>query len=151
MTNALDLAYCAGLFDGEGCVSVSSYMTDTGRSRFHCDLVIGMQNYSALELIKNTVETGSINRRSDCWVYQASGAKAVSVAKKLLPYLRVKREAVALFIEFAATFNPHGPKPTPTDVVEKRHILSQRIRAVMKADALSFRSDVMLAELREEN
>ena len=140
----VDLAAAAMMLDCEGCLSVSPYV-QAGRTRFHCDIFVGMQNRAVLEFFQQVVRVGSISRRSDCWMYQTSGAKAARAVKMLLPYLRVKREAASLFVEFAATFNSHGQKPTPTDVVEKRHDLSKRIRAFMKADSLSFRSTELLA------
>lgn len=133
-----DVAYSAGIFDGEGCISVSPYRTSDGRDRFHCDVYVGMQSRTTLEFFQRTVGTGQIKRRKDIWMFQASGAKAVHVLKAVLPFLRAKKAEAQLFVEFAATFNARGPKPTPMAVIERRRELSTRIRSLMRADAQTF-------------
>lgn len=133
-----DVAYSAGIFDGEGCISVSPYRTPDGRERFHCDIFLGMQSRSTLEFFQRTVGTGKIQRRKDIWMLSASGAKAAHVLKTVLPFLRTKKVEAQLFLEFAATFSARGPKPTPTAVVDRRRELSTRIRSLMRADAQTF-------------
>lgn len=140
-----DLAYCAGIFDGEGCLSVSPYPVEKDRTRFHCDIFIGMQHKGTLEFFQRTVGTGNLTRRKDLWMFQTSGAKASHICKVLMPYLRTKKVQAALFIEFAATFGGQGGKglvkPTPADVVAVRLRLSEQIRTLMKSDALAFHSN----------
>lgn len=134
-----EAAYAAGLFDGEGCISVSPYTTAEERGRFHCDVYLGMQSLAGLELFQRVVGVGKITRRVDLWMFQASGSKAADVLQTLLPYLRVKREAARLFLEFAATFSARNRKPLPADILAIRHDLSRRIREIAKADSLFFR------------
>lgn len=136
----LDLAYCAGIFDGEGCISVSPYYPE-GRVRFHCDLFIGMQNKACLEFFQQTVGTGSITQRKDCWMYQATGPKASHVCRLLGQFLQIKKNQAELFIQFAATFSKNGVKPTPMDIVELRMRLSSEIRSFNKQDSNTFHNN----------
>lgn len=153
-----EIAYAAGLFDGEGGFSTSVYARhDDGKAdgtRHHCSLCVGMQNLAALERFNAAVgNVGRISRRHDLWMLQINGQCAGRAAQVLLPYLTVKREQGALFIEFAATFSPHNKKPLHPDIVEKRRDLSLRIRYLMRADARQFRTaDVVDTEpsLKEE-
>lgn len=136
----MDIAYCAGLFDGEGCLSTSPYTTRDGRERFHCDIFLGMQNFEAVDAFRQVMGVGSVTRRSSVWMFQTTGAKAAKSVRMILPYLRAKREAAQLFVEFADTFSAHHKKPLADDIVLKRRELSMEIRRLMRVDRTSFRA-----------
>lgn len=135
-----DLAYCAALFDAEGCISVSPYTTLDGRERFHNDLWLGIQNRAALEFFQRTVGTGTISRRKDLWMWSAAGPNAVHAMRAVFPYLRIKKGVGESFLTFAATFTK-GPKPTPLEIITLRKALSEHIRCEMKRDASAFHTN----------
>lgn len=134
----LDLAYCAGLVDSEGCISVSPYIVDNNRQRFHCDLYVGSQNKKCLEFLQGTVGAGCITKRKDIWMFQASGPQASHVLRLLTQFMIVKKDQAELFIEFAATFSRHQSKPLTADILAKRMKLSTEIRLLNKKDSSSF-------------
>lgn len=135
----LNLAYCAGVMDSEGCLSVSPYsIKGTDKIRYHCDLFIGMQNLHCLNFIQKTVGAGTITKRKDCWMLQATGPKASHILKLLIPYMVVKKQAAEIFQEFAATFVKGNVKPITTSVANLRQELSEQIRQYNKADAKAF-------------
>lgn len=136
MVNHEEIAYCAGLFDGEGCISTSQYFTQDERERYHTSIFLGMQDLATVEFFQRVVGLGSVNRRSDgLWMFQASGAKAANVLRVLAPYLRTKREAALLFVEFAATFSAKNRKPLPSEIMDVRRDLARRIHDVIYANA----------------
>jgi hypothetical protein len=137
----LDLAYCAGLIDAEGCISVSSYIADNNRTRFHCDLYVGSQNKECLDFLQKTVGTGTITKRKDIWMFQAFGSKASHVLRLTLQFMIIKRKQAELFIEFAATFEGMKRRATPEELIAKRLELSQSIRSLAKADSNFFHNN----------
>lgn len=144
VTDSAEIGYAAGLFDGEGCLSTSPYARPSGL-RHHCDIFLGMQNRAALERFQRVVGVGTITRRHDLWMYWVSGAKSGHVVRMLLPYLTAKREAAALYVEFAATFSLKNKKPLPEDIAATRADLSTRIRQLMRIDARQFRPESVAA------
>ena len=137
-SDPIELAYCAGLFDGEGCISVSPYSAEQHARgyRFHCDVFLGMQDLRTVERFQRTVGVGSVKHRADgLWMWHTSGAKAAQMMRLLVPHLCAKREAALLFVEFAATFSASNRKPLPLEIVTSRSDLSRRIRHAMSLNA----------------
>lgn len=143
----LDLAYCAGILDSEGCICVSPYAAKNHahKMRYHNDLWVGMQNKAAIEFFQRTVGTGTVNRRKDVWVYAAGGPRAVHVLRLLLPYMIVKREQAEVFLDFQKTFYTRTAEGKPREgyrLTEEqfltRKALAERITELNKRDSLAF-------------
>lgn len=95
-----DVAYLAGLFDGEGCVSVTTHRkgdaTYTTRT-----LVFSQNDKNLCDLFTNILGVGRVyrvaranERRKDHYQWRVNGKDAVRAAFLLLPYLRLKKEQV---------------------------------------------------------
>ena len=131
----VDLAYCAGLFDGEGCISATQNKKDP---KWHCEIFLGMVDRRPLDFFQRTVGIGSINRRSDLWMYQAATAKAVHAIRQIAPYLQAKKEQAHLFLEYAKTFSKHTPRPLPAETHEKRRLLSDELAKLRKCQTSAY-------------
>lgn len=91
---ATEIAYLAGYFDGEGCVSVTShrykdkvYLTRT--------LVFAQNSKEYCELFSVLLGAGRVYKTSKYgYQWRANGKDAVKAASLLYPYLRLKREQV---------------------------------------------------------
>lgn len=96
MEKQLILAYLAGLFDGEGCVSITThkykdklYITKT--------LIFTQADKSMCELFKKELAVGRVYCKSGAghiYDWRANNYEALYAAKLLLPYLRIKREQI---------------------------------------------------------
>jgi hypothetical protein len=101
-----DLAYCAGLFDGEGCVQCKNYpkiLKKGNLSKFgkwNIALEISMTDIEPLHYFLNVFKIGSIFykkntdnlSKKDLWRWRAASKNALAVAKLIYPYSIVKRK-----------------------------------------------------------
>lgn len=103
VTTETDIAYCAGLVDGEGYIGIKrtkAYRCQ-GRSTpgYHARIGIKMVDDGAIKFFAETMggwywgEKSSLANGRPYFVYQATDAKAEGILRVLLPYLRVKRES----------------------------------------------------------
>ena len=99
----LDLAYLAGLIDGEGCILL---FKQKERVRPTLRLAVGNTYRPVLEWAKEAVGAGSIITQpkqklhhSQSWRWDIYSQNAVDVLRQLLPYLKLKREQALKAIE----------------------------------------------------
>lgn len=100
-----DLAYVAGLFDGEGCISVRLRNDKAKRSH---KLVISVTNTNREVLgwlhshFQGTIGkcTSSKTTRTQCYQWYIGSRKAQVFLRAILPYLHIKREQAMLAIAF---------------------------------------------------
>jgi hypothetical protein len=95
MLKKTDLAYIAGLVDGEGCIYI-----DIGGEKHRCyrlHLVISNTYYPILEYIKEKLG-GRIQRRSvvrgekkACWGLEWNAVEVAKVLGLVYPYLKIKK------------------------------------------------------------
>ena len=104
MTLQTDLAYLAGLVDGEGTVSCSITKTKKGCYALHKQFSIFNTNPNLISWI--TVRFGGLVHsrvRSEKWKteYQVkwSAEDATKLLTQILPYLVIKKEQAEIFIE----------------------------------------------------
>ena len=102
----IDLAYFAGIFDGEGCVSIQpnkgqlTLTVDVVNTNF--EVIENMHKYLGGHLSLRTQ-----NKISPMRVWYVRGHKCAESLKPLIPYLHIKREQALLAIEFSKTIgNP---------------------------------------------
>ncbi len=104
----LELAYLAGLFDGEGCICIrQNGQKKNGKRKQLClDCGIGMNSEYIPQLFKFHFG-GSISKRhpkkithSPCWYWQVSAQKALTFLEIISSHLRLKKAEAELAIEF---------------------------------------------------
>lgn len=121
------LAYCAGLFDGEGNISLHRHFSYSGRKqttygkhpnyRYRINIVVNQVYPEAIQVFLETFG-GQIRFKqrshgpnpekaySGRWSWEMGDVQAVRVLEQLLPYMRLKTAEAHLAIMFHATRLP---------------------------------------------
>jgi len=129
MRSPTDLAYVAGLIDGEGCVHLCA-TKNTYRAR----VTVGMTE-PALPLLTQLHDEwgGSLTRSrpattkwSAAWVWTLTGVDAATLLNEVRPYLRMKSEQarLALEVEHVRASLPRRPNGSGSWTVEAREACS---------------------------
>ena len=105
-----DIRYLAGLFDGEGSISVLHHNTKGGKKYLIVSLQLSMTDKESVKLFSSRFGGwfGVLNRKTkrhiEVFKWCVSGVEAATPAlKALLPHLRVKNKQAALALEFLRT------------------------------------------------
>jgi hypothetical protein len=134
-----ELAYLAGIVDGEGCVGAySTSGTRPKRASFRFSVCVAMCERAALDLfvelyggaVRSSMRGG---RRRPIFSWTVYADRAAAVASDVLPYLRVKRGQAEALIEARNTVNGvyakgvSGMKPATDQDYALRDICRRRI------------------------
>lgn len=137
-----DLAWCAGLFDGEGCISISRVKPTAKNklvnSSYRLVAKVTMGDRKAIRRFFAVVGHGSVQKHvegnakvngSTSWV--AAARKAEIVLKKLYPFLTTKLKEADIALEFMALPDPirGGARGSPCidkPLLRKKHKLYVR-------------------------
>jgi len=105
----LDIAYMAGILDGEGCISITKICpknTNLHNLSYGLQVRVGMVDKS-IPLLFYYAFGGSFLQKiyshkgyRNQWLWRVSGVLAVRSLKILLPYLRSKKNEAELAIRF---------------------------------------------------
>jgi hypothetical protein len=103
-----DLAYIAGIIDGEGYVGIKKMKAYACQGRqnpgYHARIQVRMVDEPAIKFLADSLggwyykEKPHCNNGRPLYCYQASDAKAESILKALLPFLRVKARSAKAVI-----------------------------------------------------
>jgi hypothetical protein len=104
----IDVAYCAGLVDGEGCIRIKKSQAYRCQGRttpgYHATMMIRMVERAAIEFVADVLG-GTIRKEKPhaksgraMYTWSISDAKAGAAARSILPYLRVKRRQAELIL-----------------------------------------------------
>ncbi len=107
----VDLAYVAGIFDGEGCVliyKVPRHNQKRGGIQHRLKISIANTNTDLMSWLKenfggNIVVADRREQYRKFYHWQLSGVSAAEFIKRLLPYLKIKQQQVKLAISFQET------------------------------------------------
>ena len=125
-----DIAYCAGLFDGEGCVMYKQYSRSRNKGKtshlvWKITLEINMIELDPLHYFYNTFRVGTISHKSnlgfsrkDQWRWRCSHRQAFEVTKKIYPFSIVKRPKLLKVIN-------HYEYEKPIGVLQKKYDFSK--------------------------
>ena len=118
-----EIAYFAGLFDGEGSIAV---YTNKGDRSARFGITIGMVNPKVIEDLRLAFG-GSIYKQvrtgRPVYYWRTFGKRAELILKILLPYLRVKREEAELAIAYRQYNYRQGFQVNKQYIVDKVHSL----------------------------
>jgi hypothetical protein len=107
-----DAAYLAGIIDGEGCVSVLRSSTGGNRPspNFTARIEVTMTSKEIIHWIKRVTKTGTIypkpvfsRKHKKQWRWYANSHSAVSVIRKILPFLILKKRQAKNLLAFQNT------------------------------------------------
>jgi hypothetical protein len=141
-----DLAYLAGIVDGEGSISMGSYaVTSIGTPQFTTYLSVTNTNKDMIDWLVNKFGTKSYartakqlakNSRRPVWLWQITGDRLLHICEEILPYIVAKRRQVEIMIEMRKTFTgrsykvgQRGPKISDK-LLEKRRNLVAELRSL---------------------
>lgn len=155
----LDYAYCAGLFDGEGCVSI---VNDKSAGWNSWRLMIQMNSTSVASLNKmigmfggryiehKRTPNNNLTPRFVAYHWALNGSKAYEALKKMKPFLIEKKAqsdiAIKFFIHQKHTPN-HSVRGLSESVIRKREDFLERLKTARTASLTPF----ALAETECEN
>ena len=100
-----DIAYVAGLFDGEGYVDIYSASTSkkSKSPSLMLRVIISQKDGSVMNWLDKTFGGYvRMERRKESWIYrwELKSQKAKNFLKLILPYLKIKHAQATLAIEF---------------------------------------------------
>ena len=136
----MENAYAAGLFDGEGCISICGPLQRGGAN---LRVVLGNTYKPILEQLKAQFggSVGLGRRATVCrltlWQWTLSGDKAVRFLEIVFPYLVIKKEQAQIAFEFQKTKMPRWkhPRGGPSEtVIVLRDSLFRNMRRLKKID-----------------
>lgn len=131
------VAYFAGLLDGEGCVRVGRFKNSSKALRYRAYMVIAMTDPNPIIWLENTVGGKKYLDRSVrsgcsklCWSWQVNAKEGSHILQRALPYLLVKGEQARNYIDFARTLSGPGgrgeAKPISASLLKLRKGLANR-------------------------
>jgi len=136
----MDLAYIAGLFDGEGSICIAKAKPRGGRKSPHYTLAINITNTN-MEVLEWTQSLfgGSINRKEGvnkpCFSWYCSALKAEHFLMSILPFLKIKKGRAKIALGYRRWVDslvlPSGRgRRWSNDVIAKKEEFRQRIKVL---------------------
>ena len=104
----LDIAYIAGLFDGEGSLTYKKYKEKKKSGTYECrriSMEISMTDKNVIELVHETLMVGTVRPKKvptgmkPQWRWRCTFRDCLQVCKKLWPYAIVKLHAIEKVID----------------------------------------------------
>jgi hypothetical protein len=137
----LELAYLAGLVDGEGCIMINRFATTRSHIgyQYRVILEITMCERQTIEFIAATfdrpIETRTLKSGKTAYKVIWRNQPAANILELLLPYLKGKREQAVVCLEFQKMTPGRGRdyKNTDFDILEQ---LRLKVKWLKTAEAL---------------
>lgn len=133
-----ELAWAAGIVDGEGCVTISHVPAKRQKGclndRHALYLKVTMGDKPTVDRLHKLFGIGSVQiniqkKYNTAWSWLCCSRDAGIALRKLLPYLVTKRAETLLAIEFdALPLYPGGSHQVPQHILIKRHKLYEKVR-----------------------
>jgi len=101
-----DLAYMAGLFDGEGCICIGKSKQKNGKDRYTLKVHITMANPYIPQIFRMAfggyfvLRTAAQTKHLPTWRWSVEANLATDFLEVLSPYLKLKKSEAILAIEF---------------------------------------------------
>ena len=135
-----DIAYIAGIVDGEGSFSISHVTTNNGISVnwFKYSLRITMVSREVIEKCHTcvTLSTVSMLKRKSSkgktiWQWQICGKQLAGFCKLIAPYLVEKRTQAETILELSSTMNRYGDgRKVSDEIIEYRISLKNKLQSL---------------------
>jgi len=136
-----ELAYFAGIVDGEGCFAMHRHTED----RFGAQLQIGNTDLLLMQWIQRHFD-GSLNlekrrnaKHQDVWRWTASASDLDRILQGLIPYLITKKRQAELFVAYRATMNQRATSGRRSRGIS--HSTSRK-SAEVKAERMKIRAEL---------
>ena len=140
-----ELAYLAGVMDGEGCIHIARLNDNRPRlvgreptMSYRVYVQVSMVDRVGVSLFEEIFggcvmfsrRTGRSAKYRPIWRWDISSGRAVYVIDTLLPWLRVKRPQALLALEFGRGVKQPGYRGYTTEQVAEKHALHLRMRGL---------------------
>lgn len=134
----IDLAYIAGFFDGEGCISIKRCLCKERKvARYQLEVTVGSTDEWACRRLLlmfggNIRQTKQQNKNwKPFWVWRASSKTAGDFLKAIMPYLHLKQDRAILALKFQiARTEKQDRRPLSSEAIvleEAQQILMQSL------------------------
>lgn len=133
MPNEIELAYMAGIVDGEGSIGIvgsfAKYRVASGEKkyqRYSVRVTVYNTKVELLEWIKQrfggswTPVSRKNYAHAPYYAWYVGHTKAAELANLLMPYLVIKRKQAEIIVKFAETFSHRHARGTPKNILEMR-------------------------------
>ena len=146
MLTKLDLAYLAGFFDGDGCVSLSCQKDKTKVRKMGYQVQVSLtQNSPCAILDELRTEFGgkvySNGKRCNALSWRCPAKSHVRFLTSILPYLRIKRTAAKIAIEYQRRVDKNPTyRPLTDEEWDARTALWERMQDTFDKRGLSMHS-----------
>jgi hypothetical protein len=143
MPNKEELAYLAGLFDGEGCISITQLWTKENYQLAQARITIKMCDKQGIDLAHRLfggrVRLQKIKKGRDQWVWNITTRPEICrFIDAVGPYCRIKTAQFEIFQQFNETFTGHNRKgrgmKVPQEITEKRLYLVKSMQGLKRAE-----------------
>lgn len=137
----METAYIAGLFDGEGSISIHRTTTGNYSTRYYLQVVIDMTDRETMDWVAeycNTTWAYHSNPHygnKDSYRVTRGNRDGISFLKEVFQFLITKKERAQLAIEFIENFDARkrtGASRLPDSVLAVRESYYQRMRELNK-------------------
>lgn len=142
------LAYLAGMIDGEGCFLIGAYAKNpkTGTPHFHTQIQLSstdevlidwlVNNFGGRKSFYSAKQTPKNSRRAiHRWTIWSDGVK--HLCEVMMPYLVIKKEQAEIMIQMRNTFErtrmqkgQQGTQPIDKDVLDTRYYLFNKLKSL---------------------
>jgi len=162
MATETDLAYLAGLVDGEGCIRIKRTKAYKCQGRqtpgYHASISVRMVDEPSIAFLHETLggwyyleKHRAKGRPMYCW--QASDQKAATILRALLPYLRLKldqAETVLALIDLKSESQKHRTKITGYRNFPNSHGTPRQVPNLALSEEYVARCDALYRKCREQ-
>ncbi len=117
-----DLAYIAGILDGEGCICISqsSITGKSGRRYFQLGVYVENTNEWLVRWLHLSFGGGLYERKTQIntpiWQWRISSAQASEFLELILPFLKLKKPQTEIAIQFQRKRKPRGQSRTDEEL-----------------------------------
>lgn len=153
MATDVELAWLAGIVDGEGSIFIMKAARKDRARSFNYVLRVSVQSTdrimarSCYEISGEGACMDAVTKQdnnSNTYKWQVSCTKASETLKKLLPYLRVKKQQAEVAIKFQETTKKHWRQMTVEDYQKQEfayyELKQQKVDLKLGKDTLGYRS-----------
>lgn len=135
------VAWAAGFFDGEGCISISR---NRKRQPARLQCIVVQKSITPIEEYCELWPKGGVNithrnqpsGRVGYYRWTISGANAADMLQEMYPYLLEKKDQAYLAIEFQDTVNAarfkYGKKGLPPEALAYRNQVAEKLSALKR-------------------
>ncbi len=132
-----DLAYLAGIFDGEGCIVIHDrkYVRKDGEISIHAYAEVNLANTNEWIVrqfffafgVNVYLRKKQILQKQAIWVWQICARSVITPLKTLLPYLKLKHEQARIALDFQLKKNSVNRHPLSKEEVNWQKTIKDKI------------------------